>query len=1683
MKKIAILFLLVGYSVFAQFSKTHYIPPLSGSDGQSAQNQFLYISCPNITPVNFTITVLGGNSITGSVSRDNPFILAIGFGTSTQLHVSKSLVNTILNNKGYVIEAEDQVYVAVRLTATPQNFQAGGLVSKGLAALGTQFRIGSFVNTGISGITQNHFTFVSILATENNTTVNFSDIKPGVSLINNTGVGSNPNAIVLNRGQTFVMAVDGPSNANRDGLIGALVSSDKPIAVNCGSYAGTNGTNDNNLDLGFDQIVSAERTGNQYIFIKGFGETVTERPLIVAHENNTQVFLNNNLGTPDFVLNAGEYLILDGNSFSPNDNLFVQTSKNVFAYQGVGGSTQANQELYFVPPLSCQTPKIINNIPFLDTIGGLDFTENSGVNLVTKTGATLEFIINGSSYTLGTLPQGIIVQGPFSVNGNSDYVTYKINGLGGNVSVFSTDELYLSYYGSSGAATYGGFYSGFTFRPEITFNRLNINAENCIPNINLTVNSLSPFDSYQWYFNDVEIDGATNPSYTPTQPGYYYLKAAISNCGLEELTSDKIPVSACPNDMDNDGVNDNYDIDNDNDGISNCVESFGDQTLNLTSSSNTLAVNTYFNSYSGQVSTDGTETADIPYTGFADGRIQTETAPVKDNAVTYKVTFAQPMSVALQYPTIIASDATFSSDVEYIIRVPTNHTLTVLDPDGQLLIDTNYDGIFENNITRFSTFELRFRLNSGVPLTQGTGTFRIQTYLTDFISITHKNLTDEPSKSTLQLVATCVPRDSDGDGIPDQIDLDSDNDGIPDVIESQGINFVAYDGVDANGNGMSDAFEAASLPVDSDGDGVADYLDLDSDNDGIYDIVEAGLSGLDGNNNGRIDGLPNSFGANGLFNAIETFSDSGILNYSPLDTDNDGILNYLSLDSDGDLCFDVIEAGFSDPDNDGRLGNNPIVVNAVGVVLNNGGYTTPNSDYLTGAPIEIENQPQDVFVCELQNTAFTLDATPSDSYQWQVSTDATTWVNLTNNATYNGVTSVSLQINTVTNEMNGNLYRVILNRNGNSCGLISEAGILNIYPLPVINSPINLVQCDDDTDGISAVNLRQKENEISTNFNNETFTYFTNQTAAINDDNTFLIDNPIAFVTGNTTVWVRVVNTNGCFRVSQLNVFVSATQIPSTFLRTFARCDDYVDAQNDDRDGISQFDFSSVTAEIAALLPSTTPFSIKYYKTLADALAETNANGDALDIDPSNYRNIGFPNFQQIWVRVESNLDNACFGLGPFIELTVEALPLAPTLPEFKVCDDNQDGLFPYDTSNLNSLLLNGQNPSSISFQFTDATGTVYQNQLPNPFITASQSVTVRMTNTVSQAPDGPCFDETQIQFTVDIRPIAFPVTIPAVCDTDGTEDGFFAVNTSTIQNTLLGGQTGMEVTYFTASGAALPSPLPNPFLTNSQTITAVVTNPLNTSCPASTSLTFTVHPLPQLAPDTTEILCKDTQIVISAGLQSGNPQSFTYQWSLNGTAISSAIRPSILVSEIGTYTVVVTSPFGCTQIRTINVLPSEPATIEAIQIVDLVDNNSVTIQVSGTGDYIYSLTSIDGPYQVSNVFTNITPGIYTVYIKDVNECGIVNKDISVLGIPKFFTPNGDGYNDTWNIIGVSEQFNQNTLLYIYDRYGKLVKQLTALSSGWDGIYNGKPLPSTDYWYVIELEDGRVAKGHFSLKR
>ena len=136
---------------------------------------------------------------------------------------------------------------------------------------------------------------------------------------------------------------------------------------------------------------------------------------------------------------------------------------------------------------------------------------------------------------------------------------------------------------------------------------------------------------------------------------------------------------------------------------------------------------------------------------------------------------------------------------------------------------------------------------------------------------------------------------------------------------------------------------------------------------------------------------------------------------------------------------------------------------------------------------------------------------------------------------------------------------------------------------------------------------------------------------------------------------------------------------------------------------------------------------------------------------------------------------------------------------------------------------------------------------------------------------------------------------------------------------------------------------------------------------------------------------------------------------------------------------VIVTNVNGCSKVRKITVLPSNIATFTNIEVIDASENNSITVFVSGEGEYHFAIDNINGPYQDNNAFENVRPGFHTVFVRDKNDCGIVDKLVSVIGFPKFFTPNQDGFNDTWQVYGVSSQFQPKSVIYIFDRYGKLL--------------------------------------------
>lgn len=637
---------------------------------------------------------------------------------------------------------------------------------------------------------------------------------------------------------------------------------------------------------------------------------------------------------------------------------------------------------------------------------------------------------------------------------------------------------------------------------------------------------------------------------------------------------------------------------------------------------------------------------------------------------------------------------------------------------------------------------------------------------------------------------------------------------------------------------------------------------------------------------------------------------------------------------------------------------------------------------------------------------------------------------------------------------------------------------ITIHPRPTLNSNvISLKQCDDNNDGFSAFNLKQIEQALVSNTSGLTFTYHLTQSDA--DNALITIPNPIAHtnqLVSNDVVYVRVENDMGCYSTARINLTVSTTQISNSIQEHFYVCDDL--ASGSITDGIAIFNFSSANAQIASQYPSGQLLDITYYSNITDALAEQNAISDI-----SNYTNIGYPNTQNIYVRVDSQLNNECIGLGHHITLHVERIPIIQPRT-YSQCDDNQDGIFAFNTTTLQADVLNGL--TNVTLSYWDANNNPLPSPLPNPYNTSSQTIRVRATNNTTSA----CFYESTITFKVDDLPEAFviPTSLTTVCDDDANpinQDGVYPFDTSNFQSAILGTQTGMVVNYYDGNGNPLSSPLPNPFLSAAQNIRVEVINPLNTTCKAYLTIPLVVYPVPEIELYGDELICSDNPLFtkeLNAGLIDATTISnYTYQWLLNNNVISGATNYTITVNTEGTYTVEVSNANGCKRTRTILVAASNIATIQNVQIVDLTIENTVTILTSGSGDYEYSLDNEN--YQDSNYFINVPSGVYTIFVRDKKGCGSVSKEISVLGIPNYFTPNGDGYNDYWNIKGINSRFNAETIIYIFDRYGKLIKQINPLSQGWDGTFNGNQMPSSDYWYSVQLEDGRVVKGHFSLKR
>lgn len=647
-------------------------------------------------------------------------------------------------------------------------------------------------------------------------------------------------------------------------------------------------------------------------------------------------------------------------------------------------------------------------------------------------------------------------------------------------------------------------------------------------------------------------------------------------------------------------------------------------------------------------------------------------------------------------------------------------------------------------------------------------------------------------------------------------------------------------------------------------------------------------------------------------------------------------------------------------------------------------------------------------------------------------------------------------------------YNVVatLTRNGNTEDIIAT---ITINPTPVANIPPDITACDTNNDGFTSFDLTATTAAILGTQNNPDFSvrYFASQ----EDADAFI--RPLnALDHTNTsnpqTIFARVHNdTNtGCYNVTSFTVSVAPAASLGPTLYTV--CDD--DTDGDDSNGRAEFNLDDISTDLLL----STGYTVAYYNSENAAQA-----GTATGLLPQLFYNT-VPGAQVIYAHIINTTYPDCSTVVP-VTLTVNPLPANVQDATLTQCDigGNPDGITQFNLAQANGQFSNGNANITISYFLTDADAQADINAISGAYTNVAnpQQLIVKVTNITTG-----CYRILPLSLAVNTN--ILPPIIRERCDDDGAEDGLAAFILT---------DTGLEtstnsVTYYASENDALleQNLLGTTYFTtvaNRQSIFARIET--NNSCTALQEIILNVHPLPDIEVADTAVVCLNTRDYITIDAGTNGNANLRYAWS------TGASTREISINEPGVYTVTVTDvsqpATPCSKVRTITVLPGNIATITDIIIEDLRDINTVTVVATPTGNvtttYLYSLDKPNGPWQPEPYFYDVEAGLHTVYVYDSSGCGIVQQQVAVLSVPRFFTPNGDLSNDYWYITGLNGTAYFNTTIHIYDRYGKLITSVDRNSAGWDGTLNGIPLPATDYWYVLTLQDGRVVKGHFSLVR
>ncbi|MCF2874347.1 MULTISPECIES: T9SS type B sorting domain-containing protein [unclassified Tenacibaculum] len=685
---------------------------------------------------------------------------------------------------------------------------------------------------------------------------------------------------------------------------------------------------------------------------------------------------------------------------------------------------------------------------------------------------------------------------------------------------------------------------------------------------------------------------------------------------------------------------------------------------------------------------------------------------------------------------------------------------------------------------------------------------------------------------------------------------------------------------------------------------------------------------------------------------------------------------------------------------------------------------------------------------------------------------------------------------------------------------------------------------NDDTDGITTFNISSVVNDVKAlfpaairpNLDVLIFETIADRDAVLNaiPDLTNYRNKNVPAQTPQP-LYIKIINTvnNDCTGIGSFTIWAQQPPISNKPL-DFELCDDFNSGAFDDGINVG----INLRDRVNTILgpTQTTGFTVTFHTSAADA----NTGNNPIPND-TNYTN-QTKDRETIYVRVVNNT-TGCFNDHVTFDIIINPLPtIANTIPNLEVCDvatpsdgDPRNRLAQnIDLSQRDADILNGRDPNLFEVSYHRTLQNAIDGVLPLSKTNYSNdpATTNFPANLLSDDPateiihislldrtTGCRYGIATLQLVIMPEPnIPLNIVNYIDCDneSDASNDDTNGVNGDiTLKNKIpeilanypTTDHGNYKVTFHSSLADAQSGSNPldeNKYenTANNQTIHVRVVNTKTSCVHDDLNFNIVINPLPAFIVDTPVIVCLNNP---QTRLEPINPNAtYSYEWTIKGDPNVLSTDAFLDVLKGGTYVVTATMQdgTGCSRSREIIVNESIAPTLndDDIVIVDDTNNNgldnySIKIitenQNLGIGDYEFAIVDEDNNmtgFQDDPLFNNIYGGFYNVIVRDKNGCKPdAQLKVSVIEYPKFITPNGDGKNDTWKIKGADSSFYPSSNITVVDRYGKIVAIIPIDSQGWDGTYKGKVLPSSDYWFKIQLVDrkGKMHQhqGHFSILR